>query len=80
MARKILSELKWHPDKALGNAEITYVHRGAPDDTRTIFGRDIIRLERSFFVLEIEGEETRIPYHRIKRIKFEDKIIWEKPL
>ena len=78
MARKVLSELRWHPGKALAGAEITYIHRGAPDDTRTIPGRDITKLERSFFVLNIEGEETRIPYHRIIRITSNDEVVWEK--
>jgi len=80
MARKVLSELKWHPEKALEKAEICYTHRGAPDDERTVPGQDIKELERSFFVIDIEGEETGIPYHRIKRIRVEDKIIWERPL
>ena len=63
--REILNELKWHPERSLESAEITYEHRGAPGDHVTISGREIEELGRSFFC--VGG--SRIPYHRIRDIR-----------
>ena len=46
--REVLNELKWHRGR-LGDASITYLHRGAPGDRRAISGSEIVELERSFF-------------------------------
>ena len=63
--REILNELMWHPGGGLERAEVTYVHRGAPGDVRTISGREIVELGRSFF----STEDSSIPYHRIILIR-----------
>ena len=72
--RDVLNELKWHKKYRLENAEIWYVHRGAPNDTMIISGDDIIKLERSF----MKTSTAMIPYHRIFKIVYENKIIFER--
>jgi uncharacterized protein (UPF0248 family) len=74
LPREILNELKWREDRNLSNAEIWYVHRGAPNDTKIISGDEILDLENSFMVLE----DASIPYHRIFKIKYEDRVIFER--
>jgi hypothetical protein len=71
--RDILNELRWRPGESLDDAEITYIHRGAPGDERTISGADVIELERSFFVTS----EAKVPYHRIKWIAYRGKIVFQ---
>lgn len=78
MARKKLLELKWHPQKSLEGIEIIYLHRGAPGDRLAVAGRDIERLEKSFFVILRRGEEVMIPYHRILELRQKGEIIWKK--
>jgi uncharacterized protein (UPF0248 family) len=78
VTKKILDELKWHPGKSLGGVEITYVHRGAPGDELTILAEDIVRFDKSFFVIDRAGIETSIPYHRIKEIKKGKERLWKK--
>ena len=78
MAKRILDELKWHPAKSLSDAEITYLHRGAPGDEVTISGGEILALEKSFFVVMRCGRETRIPYHRIREIRHRGKVVYRK--
>ena len=73
-ARDILNELKWREDRNISDAEIWYVHRGAPNDTKIISGGDILALERSFMILS----DASIPYHRIFRIVYQSKTIFEK--
>ena len=72
--RDILNELKWKQDCDLYQAEIWYVHRGAPNDTKIISGRDIIKLEKSF----MKTTTAMIPYHRILKIIYEEKIVFKR--
>lgn len=72
--RDILNALKWRTDKDLSKAEITYVHRGVPGDTKTISGDEILSIEPSFMILE----EASIPYHRILRIIYNGEVIFER--
>jgi len=71
--REILNKLKWEEDSDLSEAEITYVHRGAPGDRITIGGDEIVELERSFFVTQ----EAKIPYHRITEIRYRGHVLYE---
>ena len=70
--RVLLNEIKWTKD--LEKAEIWYVHRGAPNDTKIISGKDIVFIGKSFF----DTATTSIPYHRIFKIVYERKIIFER--
>jgi uncharacterized protein (UPF0248 family) len=72
--RDILNELKWKQGFDLGKAEIWYIHRGAPSDTKIISGKDISSLEKSF----MRTTEAMIPYHRIFKIVYGQKIIFER--
>jgi uncharacterized protein (UPF0248 family) len=78
MAKKILDELKWHPEKSLERVEIIYIHRGAPGDILITSADTILRFEKSFFIIDRGGIETSIPYHRIKEIRKDEKILWKK--
>jgi uncharacterized protein (UPF0248 family) len=76
--KDILNELKWRKDRDLSKAEIWYVHRGAPNDTKVIAGNDIWDLEHSYMVLSEGSLLTRIPFHRIFRIVYEGKVFFER--
>lgn len=71
--KEILNKLKWRPGSDLRDAEIHYLHRGAPNDTRTIKGSDILELERSFFVTA----DGTIPYHRIRKIVCKGETLYD---
>ena len=72
--RDILNELKWKQDYDLNQAEIWYIHRGAPNDTKIMSGKDIIKLDKSF----MQTTTAMIPYHRIFKILYEKKVIFER--
>jgi uncharacterized protein (UPF0248 family) len=73
--REILTRLRWKKGEDLGDARISYVHRGAPGDLMTIRGSDIIDLGKEFF----ETGEAMIPYHRISKIEYRGEVVFEKP-
>jgi len=70
--KDILNEMKWTKD--LEKAEIWYVHRGAPNDTKILSGKDIVTIGKSFF----DTANASIPYHRIFKIVYEGKIVFER--
>ena len=72
--RIILNELKWKKEYDVDNAEIWYVHRGAPNDTKIISGKEIIEIGKSF----MQTKGGMIPYHRIFKIIYKEKIIFER--
>jgi uncharacterized protein (UPF0248 family) len=71
--KEVLNRLKWGPSSEMGDAEIHYLHRGAPNDTKVIKGNDIVELERSFFITE----DGTIPYHRIRKIVHRGRVLYE---
>jgi uncharacterized protein (UPF0248 family) len=72
--KQILNELKWNKKFNLNLAEIWYIHRGVPNNTKIISGKDVIKLEKSF-INTISG---MIPYHRVYKIIYEGKIIFNR--
>jgi len=70
----ILNKLKWQDNFNISKAEIWYIHRGAPNDTKIISGDEIISLEKSF----MHTRSAMIPYHRIFKIVYNEKIIYKR--
>lgn len=75
--REVLNELRWR-DASLAEAEIWFVHRGAPGDERVVAGKDVARLASWYLVLRDERGDTTIPYHRVFRIARAGEILWER--
>ncbi len=72
--RQILNKLKWTVGESLDEATIWYLHRGAPGNRLGLSGSMITSLEKGFF----ETDDAVIPYHRILRIEYRDKVIFDK--
>ena len=70
--RDILNEIKW--TKNLEKVKIWYIHRGALNDTKVISGVELISFGRSF----LETTKASIPYHRIIKILYDDKTIFDR--
>ncbi|MEF8879563.1 MAG: RNA repair domain-containing protein [Candidatus Thermoplasmatota archaeon] len=72
--RKVLNKLKWHHKYDINEAEIWYVHRGAPDDTKIISGEEVEDIGRSF----MKTTSARIPFHRIFKIIYKDEEMFNR--
>jgi hypothetical protein len=59
--RLILNQIKWTEKFDLKKIIIYYLHRGAPENTKSIYGKEIKLIGKSF----IETYSAFIPYHRI---------------
>lgn len=73
-AREVLNEFKWRDNKDFNKIEIWYIHRGAPNDTAILSGSDILEVQHSF----MKTKTAMIPYHRISKISYEGRTVWEK--
>ena len=75
--RSLLSRLL-RGSSRFSEAELAYVHRGAPADERKIRVSMIPRLGKGWFLLE-DGE-TQIPFHRVLWVRDHKsgEILWEK--
>jgi len=77
MVYRILGKLKW--GNMLGRADVVIVHRGGPGDRKTIPGREITEVSKGRFVyVNILGEETSIPFHRVLEVRLDGKQIWKR--
>jgi len=72
--REVLNKLRWTEGESLSDAVIWYVHRGVPGDVKKITGQSITSLGKGFF----DTDEATIPYHRILRIDYGARTLFEK--
>ena len=70
--RDILNEIRW--TKNLEKVKIWYIHRGALNNTKIISGIEITSIGKSF----LETTTATIPYHRIIKILYGDKTIFNR--
>jgi len=73
--REVLNKLRWTEGESMEEAVVWYIHRGAPGDLMRIEGRAIVKLDKVFF----DTGDASIPYHRIVRIEYRGRTIFEKP-
>jgi len=71
-----LNKIKWDGRMDFDQLEVVYLHRGAPDDLKKIYGREIANIGKSFLSLKAEGAE--IPHHRIVKILYEGEVLFER--
>jgi uncharacterized protein (UPF0248 family) len=73
--KDVLNKLKWKEGESLLDATIYYVSRGSPDDSASVSGSEITDIEAFGFEL---ASGSFIPYHRVYRIDYRGKTIFDK--
>lgn len=76
--RETLNKIKWSTKGGLSDCEIIITHRGAPGDIKTIQGRGIKDVAPRALIIEEDGEEIIIPFHRIRQIRKGGLVVWQK--
>jgi uncharacterized protein len=72
--RDILNELKWRKKFVFQDTKIYYIHRGAPNNIKMITGSEVVSIKKTF----IETVDAMIPHHRIFKIKYQQKILFDR--
>src|SRR4030042_3103073 len=78
--KNIFNKIFWDKRANIEDFEITYIHRGAPKDQKTIAASLITQVGKSWFVYKDKSNKNQIPMHRIitiKNIKTGD-FLWTK--
>ena len=56
----------------------TYLDRGAPEDRSEISGENISKLDPLYIEIDSGGGWiTCIPYHRLRKIEYRGRVLWE---
>jgi uncharacterized protein (UPF0248 family) len=74
----LILRLRHDPQFEFARVSVEYVNRGAPGDRSTVKGDRIMSLEQGGMEIDSEKGRTYIPFHRIRRIAYEGRIMWEK--
>ncbi|MFA5414566.1 MAG: RNA repair domain-containing protein [Methanoregula sp.] len=73
----ILLQQYWHDDRyKIGNVQVWYIDRGAPNDRSNVSGSDISLEPYYMSIRTIDGDKP-VPYHRILLITYEGKVKFE---
>jgi uncharacterized protein (UPF0248 family) len=74
----LILRLLHDPQFEFEKVRIEYVNRGAKGDRSEIQGREIIDVGK--FGLEVTSHVATIfiPYHRLRRITYDGKVLWER--
>ncbi len=77
--RRALNKIFWDKREKIANYEITFIHRGAHEDRKTIPFSIITKIGPSWFIYKTVEEEAFIPFHRITAIKNTKtkRVIWK---
>jgi len=74
----LLLRLCHDPAYDFDRASVDYVDRGAPGDRSNVPGSQIRCLQQGGMEIQSGVEAKFIPYHRIRRISYDGKVLWEK--
>lgn len=74
MIRDFLNKLKWNSkcNLSFSDVKIFYESRGETDELGCILGSEIVRIGKYF----LETTKGSIPYHRIRKIEYGEKILF----
>lgn len=77
--RELLNKIQWDRRQNPTEYEVTFIHRGASSDMRTIEFAAISVIGPSWFTYR-DGDEVLIPYHRVLTVRNTrtGRVVWGK--
>jgi uncharacterized protein (UPF0248 family) len=72
--RDVLNKIKWDKNYDFNFIQIWYIHRGVPNNTKIITGKDVLEIQKTF----IKTVSAMIPMHRIFKIKYNEITLFER--
>jgi len=74
----LLNKIKWDKREKPEDYTMGYEDRVSGQVIEIKFA-DIKRIEGNFIIIEKDLEEVSIPLHRIRVVKKNDSVVWERP-
>lgn len=75
----LLNKIKWDKRESPEDYVIGYEDRVSKEIIEVKF-TDIKRIEGNFMIIEKNLEEVSIPLHRIRVVKKNSSVVWERPM
>jgi len=77
-SRELLLRFYHDPHCSFSGVKVCYIDRGAPGDESCVEGDRIRKLDSNYIEIETAVGVTPVPYHRITRVIYEGKPVWER--
>ncbi|MCX6681594.1 MAG: DUF504 domain-containing protein [Methanoregula sp.] len=77
-SHELLLKFRFDPRYSFSQVQVWYVDRGATGDHSCVDGVHIMTLDAYYMEIGTESETKRIPYHRIRKILYAGKVVWER--
>lgn len=75
--KDLLNKIKWDNNLKEEEYSLFYIDR-ITKTLREIRYIDIKKVEDNFIIIEKDDDEVNIPLHRIKKVKRNNKLVWER--
>ncbi|MBI4738581.1 DUF504 domain-containing protein [Candidatus Woesearchaeota archaeon] len=76
--RDLLSKIMWDPNENPELYSVFYMDRVKNRLIEVTF-EDIISISENFMLIARDDEQVDIPLHRVKEVRKEEKLIWQRP-
>ena len=78
----LVNEIRWSPEREPGEYSLGYYDRVAKELRWIRFGDIVFEESDKFAVLvrDPDGRERHIPYHRFRRVKCGEEVVWEREM
>ena len=73
--KDLINKIQWDEREDIRDYTLTYIDLNREKE---IHYTEIKRLEGNFMVLERNNQEVEIPLHRVRKVKKQGKIIWQR--
>ena len=77
-SHQILLKIRFDPRYSFDNIRVCYVNRGAPGDCSCVDGDQIQKIEAYYMEIAAGDTTTCIPYNRIRKILYENTVVWKR--
>lgn len=74
-AKEVLDKIKWDAKEDAAKYVIAYKDFESLSEIKFT---DIKKIDEGFMIVNINGKETNIPLHRIREIKKDGEIVWQR--
>jgi uncharacterized protein (UPF0248 family) len=74
----LINKIKWDESESPEEYTLGYEDRVSKRIVEVKY-TEIKRMEGNFMIIERDSEEASIPVHRIRIVKKNNKIVWERP-
>lgn len=75
--KDLLNKIKWDKKEDPSGYTIVYKDR-IENKYKEIDYDEIKKIEGTFMVLDREGEEVHIPLHRVKQVRKNEMVVWDR--